>query len=81
MSSVKAGVMPCPLDFQNVKMKIETSGRNRKTTSHSVAGATNIGTGKPGSRRYLRCASASGCAAGAPPISPRGAVSACVNLE
>jgi hypothetical protein len=44
--------------------------------SQIVAGAINIGTGKPGSRRYLRSALGSAYAAGAPPMSPRGADSA-----
>ena len=63
--------MPWPVVFQKLKMKIEISGRKRNTISHKVAGATRIGTGKPGSRRYLRLTSSSGCTAGALPISPR----------
>src|SRR5437773_2611942 len=52
-----------------------SSGRNRKTSSHSVAGAISSGTGKPGSRLILPTIS-SGGAIGASPISPRGAASA-----
>jgi hypothetical protein len=68
---VKAGVMPCPVDFQKLKIKMLTSGRNRNTASHNVAGAMRIGTGKPGSRRYLRLTSASAATGGALPINPR----------
>ena len=53
--SVKPGVMPWPVVFQKLKMKIEISGRNRKTKSQIVAGAIRRGTGKLGSRLYFRC--------------------------
>ena len=65
--------MPWPVVFQKLKMKIESSGKKRKTISHIVAGAISIGTGKPGSRRYLRLSSSSARTTGAPPIRPRGA--------
>ena len=38
--------MPWPVVFQKLKIKIEISGRKRKTISHIVAGAIEYGYGK-----------------------------------